>query len=193
MPSFPPARGTTGSLCRPPTRLPRLPGAWLASLVFLAGCPTLFARHDPESEARRELGELSRSGLELASTAQPVRLARIDLSEIEVDGQDPPSVLFHVIATGTCGAAALGYYGSEHVSLRRVDGRLVAPTSWFPKLAGVLQALAAKEAVPSGESDSLSIRIDGDRAQVSTLSGAGRRTYSLARLGDSWHFSSGLL
>jgi len=195
MPSFRPTPGTTGSRCPPPIR------AWLlGGLVFVgassgacsAGCSGLFARHDPESEARRALEDLSRTGLELGSLPQPARLTKLELSEIEVDGQDPPSVLFHVVATGTYGEAALGYYGSEHVTLRRpsgrVDGRLVAPISWLPKLAGVLRALAARDAAPFGASDSLSIRIDGDQASVSSLEGATRHTASLQKLGDSWHF-----
>jgi hypothetical protein len=164
--------------------------------VILAGCSSLLVPHDPSSEARRALDALSRTGLELGSLPRPSRLTKLELSEIEVDGQDPPSILFHVVATGTYGEAALGYYGSEHVTFRRVDGRLVPPATWLPKLEGVLRALAARDEAPFGASDSLSIRVDGEQAAVSSLeggwSGAGsggtRHTASLQKLGDSWHF-----
>jgi hypothetical protein len=205
-------------------RIP-LPGSLL---LLLAGCSSLLARHDPQSEARRALEALSRTGLEVRSTPSVVRLSKLELSEIEVDGQDPPSVLFHVVATGTYGKAALGYYGSERVGFRRTGRELLPPESWLPKLEGVLFALAARDAAvsahnfmsltdlaapavraelfqphmpepipsaPFGESDSLSIRIDGDQAAVSSLAsaGSGRHLASLQRLGDSWRFTSGLL
>ncbi len=202
--------------------------AALGALLIWGGCSSLLAPHDPQSEARRALEGLSRTGLEIRSTPYAVHLTKLELSEIEVDDQDPPSVLFHVVASGTYGEVALGYYGSERVIFRRGGGKLLPPESWLPKLEGVLRALVARDAAvtarnllsltdlaapavraelvqrsmpepstlaPFGQSDSLSIRIDGDQASVSSLSsaGSGRHTASLQKLGDSWRFTSGLL
>jgi len=239
MPSSPPTPGTTDKRfrCRIRTRGSGTEaGATLFSsqsllislTLLLAGCPSLLAPHDPQGEARRALEGLSRTGLEIRSTPHVVRLTKIELSEIEVDGQDPPTVLFHVVATGTYGKAALGYYGGERVTFGQVDRRLLPPETWFPKLEGVLHVLVARDAAlaarnilsltdlaapvaraellqqglressplaPFGESDSLSIRIDGDQAELSSLSsaGSGRHVASLQKLGDSWRFTSGLL
>ncbi len=135
-----------GSRCLQPTS-----GAF-GSLIFvsglllglLAGCPSLLQPHDSESEVRRALAGLSREGLVLQSSPQTVHLTKLELSEIEVDGEDPPSALFHVVATGTYGEAALGYYGSEHVTFRRSGGKLLPPETWLPKLEGVLRALPGR-------------------------------------------------
>ncbi len=176
----------------------------LAGLVSLAGCPSLLEGRDVESQARRALAELTRGGVRFEVARRPVDLGHVEISEIAVDGRDPPEVLFHVIALGTFGRSRVGYYGSERLAFGRGLGRIAPPAEWLPKLHGVLEALAAADAAsgvdagvgrlaPDDPGAILSIRIDGDRAEVSALSPAGRRTASLVRSGDSWRFASGLL
>ena len=205
--------------------------ARLVGLALLAGCPNLLPG-DPASQVKRAVDELSAQGLATEVASRPLTLRKLELSEVYVDGQEPPDVLFHVQATGRWGETIVSYYGSERVSFRGAGGRWLAPAIWLPKLEGVLAALAAREAaiaahdatalarlaepdnhdgaitaprlleaVKAAESgtgpspdNALSIRIDGDRAQVSTLNLLpGPHAAALVKLGDSWRFTSGLL
>lgn len=203
-------------------------GRWLPALL-LAACPGLLQAHDPESDAHHALAEVAARGLRFEVAGQSVSFAELDVSEVAVDS---PSVLFHAVGTGTLGAATLGYYGAEHVILRSRDGQLVPEVSWLPKLAGVLAALAARDAAVKARNtgalaalaaagyrdgaiaasdlpvllvnaaapqppSAISVRIDGDRAEVSEVrgfgAGSGRWAASLVRTADFWRFASGLL
>ena len=140
-------------------------------------------------------------------------------------------VLFHVAGGGTFGAAALGYYGSESLTLK-TDGKRPLQEADFalPRLQGVLEALLAREAALAnqdlaavtalaapgyrdgaltpkdfpgllqapafgGQPTAVSIRVDGDRSDVtfSVPDGGRPHAVSLVRVGDAWRFSSGLL
>jgi hypothetical protein len=199
---------------------------------LLAACPALFAG-DPTSQVRRALDDLSRQGLKADVAGRSLALHQLEFSEVTVDGREPPQVLLHVEASGTWGAAALGYYGGERISFGGRYGRLAPPAVWLPKLDAVLIALAARDAAleardavalarlagpenhdgavtlprilaalqpPAPDAGavaahpSLSVRIDGNRAQVSEIrEGPGPRSAALVEIGDSWRFTTGLL
>jgi hypothetical protein len=203
------------------------------AVAGLAACPTLFAPHDDESDARSALASLAEHGTRFPAAGAEVVFPRLTLSEITVGPGASPDVLLHVIGTGTWANAALGYYGSEHVQLRRRAGAFLPAGPWLPKLFAVLEALAAADAamaardagalarlatpdyrdgavtprdfakllasepLPPGHGafTTLSIRIDGDRAEVTRSAGDGGpvRGSTLVRRNDFWLFSSGLL
>jgi hypothetical protein len=176
----------------------------------------------PEGAVQDRIAGLARQGVALPVGTERAQFPSLSISEVTVDLDGPHArALFHAEGQGRLGDIHVGYIGGEAVALARGGGWEAERGVWLPRLAGVLEALRQRdEALARGDGAALAalaldagpiqpvpprpspvrawlIRIEGEGAQVSEVSGEGTaqttRRLELRHRANGWRFASGLL